>query len=470
MLITCWGHKIDSAQFGGRKGYSVTLYLIKLVDFILKNLETSRGVMLGLIDFSKAYNRQCHNRLLTCFNDLGTPPYLLKILQSYLTNRRMKVRHKGDISDTFELPGSGPQGTNLGVLSFIVYVNSCGVPLDNILDCLNHEHKEAYIGLPNNEFEKYTTQNLGWTRICHPILPTPNYHVQDDEARFKYVDDKALAVSFDLKELKQINIDQPRPLNYRDRTLHYLPEESNILQKRMIDVEKFCKVQKMIINEDKTITAMFNTATTKDSYPRIHNSNGTEYENVENFKLLGVKFTTDSKRGVRWDQYIDTCIQKFHINLWIIKRLKEQGVTLNDLIMVYCSKVRVHLEQNSALWNESITKTLSDKIERQQKTALYVMLGGNASSDYKQNLEMTNLETLIDRRKQLSTTFAEKTNKHPEHGKLFKDINISVDKAETRFNNNIRVPTSKTRRYETSAVPSLAKLLFDKLKRKKKNK
>ena len=110
---------------------------------------------------------------------------------------------------------------------------------------------------------------------------------------------------------------------------------------------------------------MFNTATIKDLYPRIHNSNGTEYENVENFKLLGVKFTTDSKRGIRWDQYIDTCIQKFHINLWIIKRLKEQGVTLNDLIMVYCSKVRVHLEQNSALWNESITKTLSDKIERQ---------------------------------------------------------------------------------------------------------
>ena len=29
LLISCWGHKIDSAQFGGRKGYSVTLYLIK---------------------------------------------------------------------------------------------------------------------------------------------------------------------------------------------------------------------------------------------------------------------------------------------------------------------------------------------------------------------------------------------------------------------------------------------------------
>ena len=95
---------------------------------------------------------------------------------------------------------------------------------------------------------------------------------------------------FDLKELKQRDMDQPRPLNYRDGTLHYLPEESNTLQKRMTDVENFCKVQKMIINEDKTTTAMFNTATTKDSYHRIHNSNGTEYENVENFKFLGVTF------------------------------------------------------------------------------------------------------------------------------------------------------------------------------------
>ena len=48
--------------------------------------------------------------------------------------------------------------------------------------------------------------------------------------------------------------------------------------------------------------------------------------------------------------------------------------------------------------------------------------------------------------------------------------NNSANKAETRFNNNIKIPTSKTRRYETSAVPSLAKLLSDELKRKKKNK
>ena len=59
LLLEQFGHKIDSSQFGGRKGYSVTLYLIKLVDFILKNLDKSNAILICLIDFSKAYNRHC---------------------------------------------------------------------------------------------------------------------------------------------------------------------------------------------------------------------------------------------------------------------------------------------------------------------------------------------------------------------------------------------------------------------------
>ena len=126
----------------------MVLYLIKLVDFILLNLEKSMAVLIALIDYSKAYNRQCHNRLLTCYSDLGTPEYLLKILKSYLTKRKMIVRHQGQMSGVYDLPGGGPQGTNIGILNFLVYVNSCGVPFDEIMDCLNHEHKEQYVGLP----------------------------------------------------------------------------------------------------------------------------------------------------------------------------------------------------------------------------------------------------------------------------------------------------------------------------------
>ena len=143
LLLKEFGQKLDGAQFGGRRGYSVTLYLVQLVDFILTNLDNSKAIVLCLIDFSKAYNRQSHNRLLTCYSDLGTPGYLLKVLKSYLTKRKMVVRHNNKISSVYDLPAGGAQGTNLGVLTFLVYVNSYGVPFDKMIECIEHEHKET---------------------------------------------------------------------------------------------------------------------------------------------------------------------------------------------------------------------------------------------------------------------------------------------------------------------------------------
>ena len=230
MLIENWGHKIDSSQFGGRKGYSVVLYLIKLVDFILLNLDKSMAVLIALIDYSKAYNRQCHNRLLTCYSDLGTPAYLLKILKSYLTSRKMVVRHQGQMSGIYDLPGGGAQGTNIGILNFLVNINSCGVPFDKMVECLRHEHKGQYVGLPVNEGEQPPIHMLGWTKICHPVLPQFDLFTSENQAMFKYIDDMTVAEAIKTSELIPISDHMERLLNYRDRTLHQLPSKSGPLQ------------------------------------------------------------------------------------------------------------------------------------------------------------------------------------------------------------------------------------------------
>ena len=72
-----------------------------------------------------------------------------------------------------------------------------------------------------------------------------------------------------------------------------------------------------MINEKKTHTVVFNTATLKDFNPHISNPNGNIYNNVENFKLLGVEFETDKKKGINLDKYVNNCIKKGFINLWI---------------------------------------------------------------------------------------------------------------------------------------------------------
>ena len=202
--------------------------MLKLTNFILSNLDKNKAVLLALIDFSKAYNRQSHNRLLTCYSDLGTPPYLLKVLSSYLKNRKMIVRHNGALSDVFDLPGGGCQGTNLVTLSFLVYVNSCGVPLDGLLKCVCSSHTGD---------------------LCHPLLPIPDPHISNKYARFKYIDDLAAAEAVATSDLEVIPHEMPRPLEYRDRTLHHYPKEKSVLQKILLQIDDFCDAQQMVINE-----------------------------------------------------------------------------------------------------------------------------------------------------------------------------------------------------------------------------
>ena len=63
--------------------------------------------------------------------------------------------------------------------------------------------------------------------LCHPVLPTPEHHITDQSARFKYVDDLVNAQVIKLSDLKLIPYELERPVNYRDRTHHYLPNEKN---------------------------------------------------------------------------------------------------------------------------------------------------------------------------------------------------------------------------------------------------
>ena len=101
------------------------------------------------------------------------------------------------------------------------------------------------------------------------------------------------------------------------------------------------------------------------------------------------------------------------------------------------------------------------KIEKLQKTAVYILLGKHAHKDYFCNLAILSLDTLENRRHSLSIKFASKILKHPEHRKIF---NISSN--GTRAGKNIVVPPARTSRYDRSSIPSLAKLINEHLQGK----
>ena len=90
-LLKYIGDRIDFRQYGGTKGNSITHYLIEFINFILFNQDSTAC----MVDFSKAFNRQNHNILVTKLSDMGCPGWLLKIVIAFLTDRKMLVRYKG---------------------------------------------------------------------------------------------------------------------------------------------------------------------------------------------------------------------------------------------------------------------------------------------------------------------------------------------------------------------------------------
>ena len=58
-------------------------------------------------------------------SQIGVPGLLLDIVNGFLNDRSMVVRYRGETSNRKQLPGGGPQGTLLGLLLFLVLINSC---------------------------------------------------------------------------------------------------------------------------------------------------------------------------------------------------------------------------------------------------------------------------------------------------------------------------------------------------------
>ena len=114
-LLEIIGDKLDIRQYGGTKGNSVSHYIIEMINFILFNQDGSEptSILACLVDFSKAFNRQDHSILITKLSDMGVPSWLLKIVISFLTNRRMVVRYKGETYGVKWLPGCSPLGRSL---------------------------------------------------------------------------------------------------------------------------------------------------------------------------------------------------------------------------------------------------------------------------------------------------------------------------------------------------------------------
>ena len=117
-------HGLLSERNSGFKENDSTInQLIHLCNNIYKGLDKSKDMCVVFLDVSKAFDKVYHKGLLHKLEQLGICGNLLKWLESYLSNRRQRVVINGIMSDPRLINASVPQGSILGPLLFLVYVN-----------------------------------------------------------------------------------------------------------------------------------------------------------------------------------------------------------------------------------------------------------------------------------------------------------------------------------------------------------
>ena len=409
LIISDMSQNMDPSQYGNQRGVSIQHYLLNMVHKILTALDNrSKGeafaVVANMIDWNNAFPRQCPKLGIESFMKNGVRPSLIPVLISYFQDRQMSVKWHGCRSVPRKVNGGGPQGATIGLLEYLSQSN-------NSADCVKESERFRFI---------------------------------DDLSVLEIVNLLTVGItSFNIKQ--QVANDIPSHNQY-------IPPQNLESQKWLDIISDWTTKQKMMLNENKTKTMIFNYSHNNQFTTRL-SLNDKPLKVVNSTHLLG----TVIQDSLKWDLNTARLVKKANSRMELLRKVASFTTNIEELKNIYILFVRSLLEQSATVWHSSLTEENKNDLERVQKTAFKIILGERYKT-YKHAQNILQLESLNDRRENLCLLFALKSSKNPKTKHMF-PLNDKAHVMNTRQSDKFKVQHANNDRLKKSGIIYMQNLL-----------
>jgi hypothetical protein len=150
---------LDRSQFGFRTGRSTCTQLIQCTNDWTTYLDEKAPVDVIYLDFAKAFDTVCHYKLFEKLSNIGIKGDLLLWIKAFLTNRSQKVVIDQITSQPASVISGVPQGSVLGPVLFLVYINDLTKNIEKDVKCVMFADDVKLYRVVRSDTDSYSIQN-----------------------------------------------------------------------------------------------------------------------------------------------------------------------------------------------------------------------------------------------------------------------------------------------------------------------